>query len=46
MDMVQRCAVWMMSLGWFGLALGGVLLAAVVVLVVLVLTRGRHGAGR
>ena len=46
MDMMQWCVSWMMSLGWFGMALGVVLLAAVVVLVVLLLTRGRRGAGR
>ena len=46
MDLMQRCASWMMSLGWLGMALGVVLLAAVVVLLVLLLTRGRRGAGR
>lgn len=41
--MMRRCGDWMMSLGWVGMVLGGVLLAALVVLVVVLIQRAGTG---
>jgi hypothetical protein len=44
--MMNRCAAWMMSLGWAGLLLGVLVLAALALLVVLLISRVWGGSPR
>ena len=44
MDMMRQCVEWMMSLGWAGMLLGVIVLAALVVLVVMLIGRIWRGS--
>lgn len=44
MEMMRQCMDWMMSLGWAGMFLGVLLLAALVVLVALLIQQTWRGS--
>lgn len=44
MDMMRQCWEWMMSLGWAGMLLGVILVAALIVLIVMLIGRTRHAS--